>query len=173
MLQKAFSKLVSESYSDESYKIAVLTPAFNAAIESAPGQTGNLGGDIYQLIREQPSLSITYADEPNDASALGYLNRGGDWPFPPTNVGPKEAWQGNAIRKTPNLERLYRAGRELELDAVVMWFYDPGWNIPQWPVEVYVIDVEKRRVYIHKGLNTEVQALVHQAFDDFRAGRKP
>jgi hypothetical protein len=88
-------------------------------------------------------------------------------------VDPKEAWQGDAIRKTPNLERLYRAGRELELDAVVMWFYDPGWNIPQWPVEVYVIDVEKQRVYMPKGLNVEAAALVRQALEDFRAGREP
>ncbi len=75
--------------------------------------------------------------------------------------------------KEPNLERLYRAGQELELDAVVGWFYKPGWGFLQWPVEIYVIDVEKQRVYLHKGVNTEAGALVRQALDDFLVGREP
>ena len=54
---------------------------------------------------------LYYADEPIDPSALGYLNRGGDWPFPSTNVDPKEAWQGGIVRKTPNSDRLYRPGK--------------------------------------------------------------
>ncbi len=175
MLQKAFSKLVSESYSDESYKIAVIKPAYFYSGGAVPGlhEFQDLGANIYVSIRQQPSISISHADEPVDPTALGYLNRGGDWPFPPTNVDPKEAWQGGAVRKTPNLERLYRAGQDLGLDAVVTWFYVIPNSLSVYPVEVYVIDIEQQHVYLHKGVNTEAGTLVRHAFDDFRAGREP
>jgi len=160
--------------SDGSYRIAVIRPTYYWPYAGSihPETLGNLGGDIYRSIRQLPSFSITHADEPADSSALAYLNRGGDWPFSPTNVEPSEAWQGEKIHKTPNLERLYRAGQELELDAVLAWFYKPIYQFVQWPVEVYVIDVEKQRVYLHEGVNTEVEALVRQALDDFRVGRE-
>lgn len=136
-----------------------------------PNEIGDLAGEIYIAIREQPSFSITYADEPVDPSALGELNRGGDWPFPSTNVDPKEAWQGSIVRKTPNLDRLYRVGQELGLDAVVMWFYKPVRDM-DYPVELYVIDAQQRRVYAQEGQSSEAAVLIRQAFSDFIAGRK-
>lgn len=156
-----------------SFRIAVMKPAFFSPGSSTPNPNviGDLGGDIYKSIQERPLFSIAHADEPHDPSALGYLNRGGVWPFPPTNVKPNDAWQGEVRDRKPNLERLYRAGQELRLDALVMWFYKPRDMIPQWPVEVYVIDVENRQVYLRKGLNTGAGALVRQALDDFLTGR--
>jgi hypothetical protein len=74
---------------------------------------------------------------------------------------------------TPNLEQVYQAGRELGVDGVVMYYFKPVWRFTQWPVEVYVIDIEQQRVYAHKGNNTEASELVGQAFSDFVAGRKP
>jgi len=178
MLQKAFSNLVaalkreSSSYSDESYRIAVMKPAYfySYGAHPNPNEIGDLGRDFYIAIREQSSFSITYADEPIDPSALGYLNRGGGWPFPSTNVGPKEAWQGGIVRKTPNLDRLYRAGQELGLDAVVMWFYKPVMDM-DYPVELYVIDAQQQRVYAQEGRSSDAAVLVRQAFSDFVAGR--
>jgi len=145
-----------------------------SAIRPAPYTVvGDLGGHIYESIKKQQLFSIAYADEPNDPSALGVLNRGADWPFPPTDVAPDEIWQGTTIYSVPNLERLYRAGKELEIDAVVMWYFHAIDMTSEWPVEVYAIDVKKQRVYVHKGTNTEVSTLVQQAFSDFIAGRKP
>jgi YHS domain-containing protein len=160
--------------SDESYRIAVMKPAFYSASSSNPNPEtiGNLGGDIYKTIRQQSSFSIVHADEPVDPSALGYLSRGGDWPFLQTNVKPNEAWEGGVTYKEPNLERIYLAGQDLELDVVVMWFYRPAYQMLQWPVEVYAIDIEKQRVYLHKGKNTEADALVRQALNNFLAGRE-
>jgi hypothetical protein len=117
--------------SDKSYRLAVIAP-------NKPGVDTRellLGGDIYKSILQQPSFSISYADEPSDPSALSYLNRGGDWPYPSTNVEPNEAWQGELKRRhhKPNFERLYLAGRELDLDAIVTWFYKPVWNVLEWP----------------------------------------
>ena len=132
-----------------------------------------LGGHIYKSILEQPRFSITHADEPADPSARDALNRGGDWPFPPANVDPKEVWQGTNINATPNVEQLYLAGQDLGADALVMWHYTANQYLGEWPVRMYVIDVEKQRVYLRKGMNTEVDALVRQALDDFRAGREP
>ena len=164
----------SQLTADDAYKLAIVKPAYFYSMGGTPHPTavGDLGGNIYESIREQPSFSITYADEPADSSALSYLNRGGDWPFPPTNVDPNEAWQGNAYDKKPNLTRMYRAGQELEVDAVVTWFHKPKWPDAQWPVEVYVIDAENQRVYTQKGHNTEAEALVRRALDDFLAGRE-
>ncbi len=132
-----------------------------------------LGGHIYKSILEQPRFSITHADEPADPSARDALNRGGDWLSPPANVDPKEVWQGTNINATPNFERLYLAGQELGVDALVMWHYTANQYLGEWPVQVYVIDVEKQRVYLHKGVNTEAGALVRQALDDFLVGREP
>ena len=133
----------------------------------------HLGGYIYKSILEQPRFSITHADEPVDSSARKALNRGGDWPFPPANVDPKEIWQGTNINATPNVEQLYLAGQDLGADALVMWNYAANQHVGEWPVQMYVIDVEKQRVYVREGVNTEADALVRQALDDFRAGREP
>ena len=82
--------------------------------------------------------------------------------------------QGSRIKKTPNLDRLYGIGDELGVDAVLMWHYrtisDASYS--DYPVEIYAIDVEKQRVYVHEGQSTEVEALVRQALDDFVAGRE-
>ncbi|NCF30099.1 MAG: YHS domain-containing protein, partial [Gammaproteobacteria bacterium] len=176
MLQKAFSNLIaalkreSSSYSDASYRLAVIAP-------DKPGTDTRellLGGDIYKAILRQPSFSITYADEPDDPSALSYLNRGGDWPYPSTNVEPSEAWQGPMRRRghTPRFDRLYQAGRDLEVDAMLLWEFERGDKAWEFPAEIYVIDVNKQRIYKHKGTNSNIEILVRQAFDDFLAGRK-
>jgi len=135
----------------------------------------DLGGEIYRAIQEQSSISISFADEPPDPSARSEVNRGGDWPFPETSVDRKVIWELETGRQymTPNLEQLYRAARELGIDGVVMYYSKSVWQIPQWPVEVYVIDIEQQRVYVQKGINTEASTLVRQAFSDFVAGRKP
>ena len=183
MLQKAFSKLASERKKEasESYRIAVLNPGFNyagqpwgAGVSSLEETFLGLGGDIYRAIREQSSISISFADEPPDPSARSEVNRGGDWPFPETSVDRKVVWAWETDRQymTPNLEQVYQAGRELGVDGVVMYYFKPVWRFPQWPVEVYVIDIEQQRVYAHKGTNTETSTLVRQAFSDFVAGRK-
>jgi hypothetical protein len=171
--------LVGQAFDDflrgrEGYRIAVVKPAYYNADGGAPAaqMIGDLGADIYKSIRQQSPFSIILADEPDDASALGYLNRGGDWPFPPTRVKPSEAWQGGIVHKAPNVERLQQAGQELDVDAVVGWFYAvPQWNVVHWPVEFYVMDVKKQRIYLHEGLNSEIEATVQKAFDDFLAGR--
>jgi hypothetical protein len=176
MLQMTFAKFVSERKRDasESYRIAVMKPAFWASgqVNPNPDFMADLGRDMYQTISQLPSFSITHADEPIDPSALAYLNRGGDWPFLPTNVKPNEAWQGDRVHKKPNLERLFRVGQDLGLDALVMWFYAIPTNPVPFPVEVYVVDVEKQRIYLHKGTNTEASTLVKQALSDFHAGRE-
>ena len=41
----------------------------------------DLGAGIYRAIQAQSSFSISYADEPPDASARSEVNRRGDWPF--------------------------------------------------------------------------------------------
>jgi hypothetical protein len=171
MMQKAFSKLASERKKEasESYRIAVMMP-FSPG---GPTRDQLLGGRIYKSILEQPRFTITHADEPADPSARATLNRGGDWPFPPANVDPKKIWQGTNISATPNVEQLYLAGQDLGADALVMWHYKPKTYLWEWPVQMYVIDVEKQRVYLRKGVNTEADALVRQALDDFRAGREP
>jgi hypothetical protein len=103
------------------------------------------------------------------------VNRGGDWPFPETSVDRKVVWEWESSQQymTPNLEQVYQAGRKLGVDGVVMYYFKPVWRFPQWPVEVYVIDIEQQRVYAHKGTNTETSTLVRQAFSDFVTGRKP
>ncbi len=73
---------------------------------------------------------------------------------------------------TPKLERVYRAGRELGVDGVVMYYFRPVFRMPQWPLEVYMFDIEQQHVYVHKGTNWEASKLVRQAFSDFVAGRK-
>jgi hypothetical protein len=155
---------------DASYRLAVIAP-------DKPGADTRellLGGDIYKAILRQPSFSITYADEPDDPSALSYLNRGGDWPYPSTNVEPSEAWQGPMRRRghTPRFDRLYQAGRDLEVDAMLLWEFERGDKAWEFPAEIYVIDVNKQRIYKHKGTNSNIEILVRQAFDDFLAGRK-
>ncbi|MDX2312441.1 MAG: hypothetical protein QNL90_00055, partial [Gammaproteobacteria bacterium] len=134
-----------------------------------PARDQLLGGQIYETILQQPWLSITHADEPDDPSARAYLNRGGDWPFPPTKVNPKEIW----INTTPNFERLYLVGQELGADALVMWHYNAKTYVWTWPVVIYVIDIQQQRVYMHKGVNTEAETLVRRSLDEFRAGREP
>ncbi len=59
--------------SDESYRIAVIKPAFyNAGGPSpSPSVLGDLGGDIYESIRQQPSFPITHADEPHEIRLPG------------------------------------------------------------------------------------------------------
>jgi len=132
-----------------------------------------VSGDVYRAIQAESSISISFADEPPDSSARAELNRGGDWPFPATNVDRNEAWDWDPEQQylTPDPERIYQAGRELGVDAVAMFYFKPIWRVPQWSLEVYVFDIERQRAYVHKGENTEASALVRQAFDEFRAGR--
>ena len=126
------------------------------------------------MIQEQSSFTISYADEPPDPSARSTVNRGGDWPFPGTNIDRKEVWEWDVDVQymTPKLERVYRAGRELGVDGVVMYYFRPVFRMPQWPLEVYMFDIEQQHVYVHKGTNWESSKLVRQAFSDFVAGRK-
>jgi hypothetical protein len=87
-------------------------------------------------------------------------------------VAPSEVWQQEGKRaKKPNLERLYRT--ELGVDAVVMWYYKPISMGGAYPVDVYVIDIKRQKVYLYEGSNTEVSRIVGQAFRDFVAGRNP
>lgn len=165
----------------EGYRIAVLNPGFHYA--GRPWGEGtsalddvflSVSGGIYRAIQEQSSVSISFADEPPDSSARSEVNRAGDWPFPETNVDRKVVWELESDRQhmAPNLEQVYRAGRELGVDGVVMYYLKPVWQKPQWPVEVYVIDIGHQRVYQHKGNNTEASTLVKQAFSEFVAARK-
>jgi YHS domain-containing protein len=165
----------------ETYPIAVLTHGlyYGGRPWRQPGNPDGafqgIGASIYRAIRQQSSFSIRYADEPwEDPSARSEVNRGGGWPFTGTNVDRKDVWtlDGDARYMTPNLEQVYRLGHDLGVDAISMYFFQPRWKQPQWPVYVYVIDIEQQRVYAQKGTNTEASELVARAFGEFVAGRK-
>jgi YHS domain-containing protein len=155
--------------SEALFQIAVMSPL------PGPDTRGlNVGSDIYESILQQPSFSIAFADEPYDPSALSFLNRGGDWPYPSTRIEASAAWEvflGRAKNK-PKFERMFDAGRDLGVDAILMWDYSWGFEQRSYPVRVYLIDVDKRHVYEHEGTTMRPEEPVRKAFDDFLAGRE-
>lgn len=161
------ARLSSGVASDVVFRIAVIEPFSTVG----PTATILLGGKIYESITRETWISVTHADEPSDPSARSFLNRGRFWPFPPTGLEPTDAWRGGFVRKELNLERIIRAGKELNVDAVIAWQYFHAWNVAQWPVEIYVVDIEKKRVYSYEGVNTEAGEIMARALAEFRSGR--
>ncbi len=84
-------------------------------------------------------------------------------------------WTYDANRMKPKMSAIRRLARERKLDGVVMaWGDTPdGWGLgfvgenPKNPVFLYMIDVERGKLYLRKGTFADVGRMSQQVFSDF------
>ncbi len=82
-------------------------------------------------------------------------------------------WTGTVTHKTPNLDEVFRSASALDVDGVVMWWFKSLAQRDHWPVELYFLDLDNRRVYHEKGDNKTVGRILDRILSDARNDRAP
>ena len=86
-------------------------------------------------------------------------------------------WEGRD-RKTPNAENVYEIGRELDVDSVLMYFYDhfpsPQYSGPdtRYTWQGYLLDMATNRIYHRQGDHTDLRKNTKRLLSAFVEGRK-
>ncbi len=108
-------------------------------------------GGGYSTLEQHVALDLQTSIKENPALALAYsvydsaLNE-------PRIKNPDRLWVGGAFKKEPNVEVVSRLARERGLDGVLMcWLKRTGhYDAISRPMDIYIIDVERRRVDLEK-----------------------
>jgi len=107
---------------------------------------------ILDYVDMEPNLSLRYSYYSND-------ERG---------VNPTKVWAGSFVHKTPALSNVVSTARRLELDYVIMvWFQtvrvSRSWDLA--PVEFHVIDTGSEQLTTRKGQASNRDDLIGIVFD--------
>lgn len=138
------------------------------------------GGDPGQAVHEEDRIArhLHASIQKNPALILAYCHYDNVLNEPPIS-NPGRLWVGSAVVKKPNMELVYAMARERNLDGIVMgWMAgEMQWNpaepgaFDQVPIELYMIDVARRKLHHREGLSTKAKKMTKQVFADFLKGR--
>jgi hypothetical protein len=76
-------------------------------------------------------------------------------------------WQGSHTKNEPDANTVYRIGKELDVDTVLMWWSKPRYKFASWPVTLYLYDIDARREYRLDGTNVNVTEIVDAAVQKY------
>ena len=108
-----------------------------------------------------------------DSFGRKYLERHVDVAYVPTSIAPSESWKPSGVDREPRLDRLYALGREVKLDGTLMyWFSAVGVQCDKVHVDVYLVDVQAKRIYKDKGTESDLKDLTNLLMYRFKEGRE-
>ncbi len=147
------------------YKIGIFPAAGDFGLENRSTQEEGSADILRAMIGANEGLVLSYSHYHEHLSA-------------PKIRGSGKVWTDAGIRKKPKLNEVSRLAREHDLDAVVTAWGEPafvgvgsGVEDPQNPVFIYMIDVERSKVYHRKGTFADVRRMSQQVFADFLKNR--
>ena len=145
------------------YRIGIFPANGNFGEENRSTQEEQSADILRERIQQQKGFEIAFSTYDSD------LN------LPPIRGGSGSVWTYDANRMKPKMSAIRRLARERKLDGVVMaWGDTPdGWGLgfvgenPKNPVFLYMIDVERGKLYLRKGTFADVGRMSQQVFSDF------
>ena len=108
-----------------------------------------------------------------DAAGREFVRADPDSTFVPSEADADAVWIASGISKQPHAPKLYQLGREDKLDGALMyWFSAVGVQCQTIHVDVYLVDLQKKRIYTRKGTEADLQELSTELVYEFKKGRQ-
>jgi serine/threonine protein kinase len=119
---------------------------------------------IYLEARDVGNAILEHLQNRTDAVVSFDYSEGSDTDEIPTKHA---LWQGSHTKKEPDADTVYRIGKELDVDTVLMWWSRPRYKFASWPVTLYLYDIGARREYRLDGTNVNVTEIVDAAVQKY------
>ena len=108
-----------------------------------------------------------------DTAGRQFMRSDPDTTLVPTTVDAEAVWIESGIRKEPHAPKLYQLGSREKLDGALMyWFSAVGVQCQTVHVDLYLVDLQSKRIYSRKGTEDDLQELSTELVYEFKKGRR-